>query len=61
VHIDSHGFAKVPEIAKVLRDIGYLSWMAWMINVGHKEEIAQSELDRVAASVILSLESRGAC
>jgi hypothetical protein len=53
--IDFTGFDEVFSKAKVLRDIGYLSWMAWMVNSGQKEEIAQSELNRVAASLVLSL------
>jgi hypothetical protein len=54
--IDFHQFDEMFAKVKVLRDIGYLSWMAWMINVGQKEEIAQTELDRVAESLILSFE-----
>lgn len=40
--------------AKVLRDIGYLSWMAWMI-VEQQEEIPQNELDPVATSLMMAL------
>jgi aminoglycoside phosphotransferase (APT) family kinase protein len=53
--IDFHQFDEIFTKAKVMRDVGYLSWMAWMINVGQKEEIDPKELDRVAKSLILSL------
>lgn len=55
-HIDFYHFDEIFGKAKVLRDFGYLSWMAWMINVGHKNEITPQELDRVAANLILSLD-----
>lgn len=54
--IDFHNFDQIFTKAKVLRDIGYLSWMVWMINVGQGGEIAKTELDRVAESLILSLK-----
>jgi hypothetical protein len=54
--IDFQYFEEIFTKAKVLRDIGYLSWMVWMINVGQEGEIAQYELDRVASSLILSLK-----
>ena len=54
--IDFHHFDEVFVKAKVLRDIGYLSWMVWMINEGQKDEIAQNELDRVATSLVWSLD-----
>jgi thiamine kinase-like enzyme len=41
--------------ARVLRDVGYLSWMAWMINEGDKEEDYREELNRVARSLISAL------
>jgi aminoglycoside phosphotransferase (APT) family kinase protein len=53
--IDFQHFEKVFEKAKMLRDIGYLCWMVWMINVGQKEDIAQNELERVATSLVMSL------
>jgi thiamine kinase-like enzyme len=54
--INFPNFDEVFAKAKVLRDMGYLSWLVEMINIGQKEEIAQTELDRVAESLILSLE-----
>jgi len=56
-YINFDHFDDIFRMAKVLRDIGYLCWMAWMINDGHKDEIAQSELDRVAASLLISLDN----
>jgi aminoglycoside phosphotransferase (APT) family kinase protein len=53
--IDFPYFDEIFAKAKVLRDLGYLSWMAWMINEGHKEEYYQPDLDRVAKSLISSL------
>ena len=55
--IDFPEFEAVFAKARILRDIGYLSWMAWMINDGHGEEIAQAELNRVASSLISSIPS----
>lgn len=57
--IDFPRFDEIFARAKLLRDIGYLSWMAWMINTGQKGEIAQNELDRVAASLVLSFTPGG--
>ena len=54
--VDFPHFDELFAKAKVLRDLGYLSWMVWMINEGQKEEIGQNELDRVANSLISSLE-----
>jgi aminoglycoside phosphotransferase (APT) family kinase protein len=54
--IDFHQFDEVFAKAKMLRDIGYLCWMVWMINEGQKEEIAQNELDRVATNLVMSLD-----
>ena len=54
--IDFPHFDEMFAKAKVLRDIGYLSWMAEMINEGQQEEIDHNELDRVAKSLISSLE-----
>jgi thiamine kinase-like enzyme len=41
--------------AKLLRDIGYLAWMAEMICANGRESIAQHELDRVTQSITISL------
>lgn len=54
--IDFHNFEETFAKAKILRDVGYLSWMAEMINEGQGAEIAQTELDRVAKSLLLALE-----
>jgi thiamine kinase-like enzyme len=53
--IDFRHFDETFAKAKVLRDVGYLSWMVWMINEGEKEEDYQDELDRVAESLTSSL------
>jgi hypothetical protein len=54
--IDFPHFDEIFTKARVLKDIGYLTWMAWMINVNQKDEIDQSEMKRVATSLLLSLE-----
>jgi aminoglycoside phosphotransferase (APT) family kinase protein len=41
--------------AKLLRDIGYLSWMAEMICANGREAMDQHELDRVMQSIMRSL------
>lgn len=53
--VDFPHFDELFAKAKVLRDVGYLAWMVWMINEGQKAEIGQNELDRVANSLISSL------
>ena len=53
--IDFPHFDELFAKAKVLRDLGYLSWMVWMINEGQKAEIGQNEVDRVANSLISAL------
>jgi aminoglycoside phosphotransferase (APT) family kinase protein len=54
-HVDFHHFDEIFAKARVLRDIGYLSWMVWMINEGDKEEDYQDELNRVSRSLISAL------
>ncbi len=53
-HIDFYQFDEIFAKAKVLRDLGYLSWMVWII-VDQKGEIDPKELDRVATNLLLSL------
>lgn len=53
--VDFPHFDELFAKAKVLRDLGYLSWMVWMINEGQKAEIGQNEVDRVANSLISAL------
>ena len=51
--IDFYEFDAMFAKAKVLGDVGYLAWMAWMINGG--EEMDQNELHRVATSFMLGV------
>lgn len=53
--IDFPGFDELFAKARLLRDIGYLSWMAGMISAKAQQEIDQNELERVMQSIILSL------
>ena len=54
--IDFPQFDEIFAKAKVLRDVGYLSWMVEMLNEMQSEEIDQNELDRVVTSLCMSLE-----
>jgi hypothetical protein len=53
--IDFQNFDQLLADAKILGDIGFLSWMAWMINIGFKNEIGQNEIDRDASSFLSAM------
>lgn len=56
--IDFPGFEQTFAKAMLLRDIGYLWWMVGMINEGNQEDIAPSEVDRVAQSLLAALDDK---
>jgi hypothetical protein len=51
--IDFPAFDELFAKAKLLRDIGYLSWMAEMSSAKAQQEIDQNEIDRVVQSIML--------
>jgi aminoglycoside phosphotransferase (APT) family kinase protein len=55
--IDFPAFDEMFAKAKLLRDIGYLSWMAGVIAAEGREAIDQNELDRVVESINIALDA----
>jgi thiamine kinase-like enzyme len=54
--IDFPAFDEMFGKAKLLRDIGYLSWMVEMIRIQGQEALDRNELDRVMQSIMRFLE-----
>ena len=57
--IDFPHFEQTFAKAMLLRDIGYLWWMVGMINDGAQGDIAPSEVERVAHSLLAALGNQG--